>query len=532
MKNMKKTLALALSFFMVLGMLAGCGGKGGETTDKPSEEQSTESAAPSGEAKPSEAVSNADRKVKDTIVLVNELEPDTLDPRRGNGVTNNIIMNLIYDSLVGQNDQFEPVPRLATSWEWIDDTHIKFQLRDDVVFSNGSKFTASDVLFSFARTKVDSTSQSTMSWYDEVNSVAEGDYTVVLAMHFPYAPIFSVLANGRTWIGDEETMTEMGEEAHARNPVGTGPYKMKEWVSGSSITLERNDNYWGEPAKTPNFVFKVVAEPTNRVIELETGAADISLYIAGSDKDRVNAIDGYHIESGPSEKYYLITMYMPDEILSDQKVRYALSYAIDIPALADGAFDGTAHAMTGVYPSIVEHWKDMGGWEYNPEKAKQLLAETGYPNGFDIELHILPGTDYQRMAQIVQAYWQAIGVNARIEQSALATREAQGPWEASIRTATANEISNILIIYEKAFASRISSNDDQLEEMLQNLKTIYDFDERKIALSDIQDYLYEKRYAIPFAEVDTIYGVSDKIENFKFTSRIAYQNIPEWVVYE
>ncbi len=223
---------------------------------------------------------------------------------------------------------------------------------------------------------------------------------------------------------------------------------------------------------------------------------------------------------------------MPDEILSDQKVRYALSYAIDIPALADGAFDGTAHAMTGVYPSIVEHWKDMGGWEYNPEKAKQRLAETGYPNGFDIELHILPGTDYQRMAQIVQAYWQAIGVNARIEQSALATREAQGPWEASIRTATANEISNILIIYEKAFASRISSNDDQLEEMLQNLKTIYDFDERKIALSDIQDYLYEKRYAIPFAEVDTIYGVSDKIENFKFTSRIAYQNIPEWVVYE
>ena len=530
---MKRKLALIMCMTMLAGILASCGNS---STAAPASPAPASSSAPEASTAPAAsapaAPAPAERKVKDTITLVNELEPDTLDPRRGNSVTNNIIMNLIYDSLVGQDDAFNPVPRLATSWEFIDDTHVKFELRDDVVFANGNAFTSSDVLFSFARTKLDSTSQSTMSWYDEVNSYAEGDYTVVLAMHHPYAPIFSVLASGRCWVGDEDTINEMGEENHARSPVGTGPYKMKEWVSGSSILLERNDNYWGEPAKTPYFHFKVVAEPTNRVIELETKNADISLYIAGSDVGRVNSIDGYSAQQGASEKYYLVTMAMNNELLSDQKVRYALSHAIDIQALADGAFDGTAHGMTGVYPSIVEHWKDMGGWEYNPEKAKQLLAEAGYPNGFDIELHILPGTDYQRMAQIVQAYWQAIGVNARIEQSVLATREAQGPWETSIRTATANEISNILIIYEKAFASRISSNDEHLEAMLQELKMTYDTEDRRELLSTIQDYIYEIRYSIPFAEVDTIYGVSDKIENYKFTPRISYQNITEWVVYE
>lgn len=514
---MKRFLSFSLIIVLTLGLLTGCGGNDKAKTDTPKEQSNgnTEKGA-----------------VKDKVVVVSEMEPDTLDPRRGNGVTNNIIMNLIYDSLVGEDADFNPVPRLATEWEFVDDTHVRFKLRDDVVFANGSKFTSEDVIYSLERTKHDSTSASTMSWYDEANSVAEDDYTVVLAMHHPYAPIFSVLAGGRCWIGDKDTMEEMGEDAHARAPIGTGPYKLKDWVSGSSLLLEANENYWDEPAKTEFFELRVIPEATNRVIELETGAADIAFYIDGTDIDRVNSIEGYHIEQGLSEKYYLITMAMDNELLSDEKIRYALSYAIDLDGLVDGAFDGTAHKMNGVYPSIVEGWKDKGGWEYNPEKAKELLAEAGYPDGFDIELHILPGTEYQRMAQIVQAYWQAIGVNARIEQSELATREAQGPWETSIRTATASEISNILIIYEKAFGSRLAPNDEHLEAMLQELKTLYEQEDRDKLLAEIQDYIYEIRYSIPFAEVDTIIGVSDKVENYVFTPKIQFQNVKDWVVYE
>lgn len=471
-------------------------------------------------------------KVKDTITLVNELEPDTLDPRRGNGISNNIVMNLIYDSLVDLDKAGKEIPRLATSWEFIDSTHLRMHLRHDVHFSNGAPLTADDVLFSLGRTKDDSTSFSTMVWYDEKASKAEDPYTVVLAMHKPYAPVFNVLASGRCWIGSKKAITQMGQATHARAPIGSGPYKLEKWTAGASMLFTRNDKYWGTPAKTKNVLLKFVREPASRVIELETGAADFAFYISGSDIDRVNKIPGYHVESGRSEKYYLVTMSMKHKILSNQKVRYALSYAIDIPALTDAAFDGHAHPMTGVYPSIIEGWKDYGGWKYDPEKAKQLLAEAGYPNGFDIELHLLPESGYQQMGEIVQAYWKAVGVNARIEQSALGTREAQGPWEASIRTATANEISNILIIYEKAFGSRMAANDDKLDDMLQKLKTLYDHKERIALLTTIQDYLYEKRYSIPFAEADTIFGVSNKIKNFVMPTTIFRVNIPEWVVNE
>lgn len=477
-----------------------------------------------------EKADTAEPEYKDTVIIVTEKEPDTLDPRRGNSVFNNIAMNLIYDSLVGQDENENPVPRLAKSWEMVDDTHITFYLRDDVVFSNGNKFDADDVLYSLARTLDDPTSFSTMQWYDPENSVKVDDHTVTLAMKYPYAPVFWVLTGSRCWIGDKETMEEMGEDAHARAPIGTGPYKLENWVAGSEMKFTRNENYWGDEAKTENILLRFIPEPANRVIELETGAADISYYIDGTDRARVQELEGVHVESGISPKYYLVCFNMQHEILSNQNVRNALTYAINVEQLADASFDGQAKGMTGMYPSIFKHFKEYGFFEYNVEKAKEELEAAGYPDGFEIELHILPGSEYQRMAEIVQAYWAEIGVVANIEQSELGTREAQGPWEASIRTATANEISNVLIIYEQAFASRIGSNDDVLEEMLQNLKRLYDDGDRKVQLEEIQDYLRDHKYAIPFAEVDTIYGVSDKVQNFKFTHQIAYLNVPEWQV--
>lgn len=509
---MKKTIALLMTAVMLLVMFAGCGSKpsvtpGGDT--------------PAGE-----------KKVKDTLTLVTDIEPDTMDPRRGNTVANNTVMALIYDSLVGQDTDDNFIPRLATSWELIDDTHMRFHLRDDVKFSNGYDFTASDVLFSFARTKLDSTSMSTMAWYDEESSYAEDDHTVVLAMHYPYAPALSVLSGGRTWIGSEKAITEMGEEAHARAPIGSGPYVLKNWTTGASLELSVNENYWGEAPKTPNIMYKIIPEATGRVIALETGEADFAYYIDGPDVERVNALSGYHVEKGPSLKYYTIVFNMQNPKFADERVRYALSHAIDLEALVDAGFDGTANVMRSVIPQKAEGWKDIyGTWDYNPEKAKDLLKEAGAEN-LSFELHTQPTTEFQKLAEIVQAFWQDVGVTVNIEQSALATREAQGPWEASMRHGNAAEITGILIIYDSKFASRVGNNDDKLDNMLYTLQATYDLDERAQQISDLQDYIYNMRFTIPFAETDSIYGISDKIENFEFTYGISRLNVYDWVIYE
>lgn len=498
----KRLVSLLLAGAMAMTMLSGCGVK----EESPAETQE----AVSDKAEASGETAAEGKSIKDTLTLAAQAEPDTMDPCRGNGVSNNIVMNQVYDGLVTYNEDGTYTPRLATEWEQIDETHMKFKLREGVVFSNGSEFTAEDVLYSFARTKNESTAISTMSWYDEVNSYAEDDHTLVIAMHHPYAPALSVLAGGRTWIGDKETMEEVGAENYAREPIGTGAYVLSEWVSGSSMLLTRNENYWGEPTKTPNVRINFIAETANRIIALETGEADLAYYIDGADADRVEEIDGYHAERGASYSYYLVCLAMDNEKFADKRVRHALAYAIDFENLTDATFDGEATTLTGVYPYIAEGFKEFGVWEYNPEKAKELLAEAGVSD-LSFELHILPGTQYQRMAEIIQGYWAEVGVTVNIEQSALATREAQGPWDASIRVATADEISNILIIYEKAFGSRLAPNDDYLDGMLQELKQLYDKDERAALLEKIQDYLYDLKYSMPFAETDSVYGVSDAL---------------------
>jgi len=504
---MKKRIAVLLTLVLILTMLSGC---------------NTPAPVPVEPAK----------VAKDTITLVTDIEPDTLDPRRGNSVANNIPMKLIYDSLIFLNDEAEFEPRLATKWEVIDDTHIRFTLREGVKFSNGYDFTADDVLFSLNRTKLDSTSLSTMKWYDEVNSKVENAHSIIVAMKYPYAPAFQVLAGGRTWIGSKKTMEEMGEEAHARNPVGTGPYKLTTWTTGASMLLTRNDKFWGEAAKTEKVLFKYSAESTARVIALETKEVDFAYYINGPDKARVDAIDGYHIESGTSCKYYTIVFNMQNEKFANEKVRYALSYAIDLKALVDAGFDGTATVMSSILPSKVEGWKDTyGTWEYNPEKAKALLAEAGATN-LSFELHILPTAEFQKLAEIIQSFWAKVGVTVNIEQSALAAREAQGPWEASIRNGNATDPTGILIIYDSLFASRVGSNDDVLDAMLLKLQQTYDTAERAKQLAELQDYIYKIRFTIPFAETDTIYGVGDHIEGYEFTWQISNCNIPDWIVYQ
>ena len=230
---MKKRLIAALCMAM---LLTACGGGGEDATTAAAGGETTAASGETTAASAGEtgAAASSTGKVKDTIVIANEAEPTSLDPACGNGLSVNLIDNLIYDSLVDRDEEGNILPRLATEWEYLDDTHIQFKHREDVVFSNGNPFTASDVIFSLNRTLEEPTALSTMVWYSPEESSVVDDHTVIVGMYEPYAAALYVLAGGRTWIGDEETITEMGAENHARMPVGTGPYKLTEWVSGSS----------------------------------------------------------------------------------------------------------------------------------------------------------------------------------------------------------------------------------------------------------------------------------------------------------
>ena len=455
------------------------------------------------------------KKLKDTLRVATWEDLKTMDPQASNFASNWMVQLNIFDSLVFETQDGEVEPRLATEWKFLDDLTLEMKLRKDVVFSDGSKFTAEDVLYTFKRGKANPISASTFASFDTDNTVIVDPYTIRIKFKAPYAAVFNTLSGGRGSIVCKAAVEKMGADAFARNPVGSGPYKLAKWLSGSEIDLVRNDNFWGTKAITKNVIYKVIPEAANRVIELETGGVDAVFDVAANDVKRVKAMKDNHILMGDSARYMTLTFSMKDQLLSNKDVRYALSYAIDKKSLVDSVYEGTAAVATGMYPSTVYAFKNKGMIPYDVAKAKELLTKAGYPNGFTMNFLIENREADIRLAEIIQNMWAAVGVKVKLFTMSASTYTAQGnKYQAGMRAGNANEPSNILIIYDSAFGERLEPNDPWLDKKLAAAKTIYDGKKRAVAYGEIQDYLYDVRYTVPLAFTPVIYALSNKVEGW------------------
>jgi peptide/nickel transport system substrate-binding protein len=529
----KRKLTLLLAMMFLVGSLFGCQPAATEP-DQSAEPQNTSSGS-----EPTEPTADqtAELVAKDTIVIVTEAEPETLDPASANTDAIALTLGMIGDHLFDlQADSSITLGGICESYELIDDVTVKFVLKQGVKFSTGVELTTEDIYWELARLKEAPRSASNFAFVNIEETQIVDDYTIIVKFNQPWAPFQNTLSTGRGTIVSKAAFEEMGEAEFARAPVTTGPYKVVEWIPGTSISLTRNEFYWGEPAKTANILIKFIPEATSRVIELETGAADIAYYIAGNDVARVDALDGYHVESGDAYRYLVVTLSMQEPLFQDVRVRQALCYAIDQEALVQASSDGLGTPITGFCSTVTAGYKAMDPWPYDVEKAKALMAEAGYADGFTIDLFVEPLSIYEKSAEIIQSMWAEIGVTANIVSTKLATYDAQtgGKFQACIRDSTASEISNILIIYESSFGSRLQGNDDWLDAKLLELRTYYYGDpKRDTCLDEIYSYLYEQRYTYPYMNMPINYAVSDKLEGFEFHPAIDHmKHIADWVIYE
>lgn len=511
---MKKVFALLLSAIMLMGVAAGC------------------QKSPTG---PGSGSGSGEKTPKDTITIIINGEPETLDPAGANADPITIVLNFVMENLFELGPDGEIYCELLESYDFMDDTTLHFKLKEGIRFSSGDELTSEDVMWELERLQSAPKSASHFAFIDIANSYIEDDYNFVLKFTQAWAPFSNTLSTGRGSIISKAAFEQLGETEFARAPIGTGPYKIVKWEPGTQIELTRNEYYHGEPAKTENLIIKFISEPTARVIELETGSADIAYYIEGTDISRVDSIDGYHIEQGDSYRYFTVCLSMQEPLFQDERVRTAMCYAIDKEALVRAATNGVGIPINGYCPSAMSGYIDKGATPYDVEQAKKLMAEAGYANGFTIDLHVQPESIYERAAEIIQSYWKEIGITTNIVSSALATYDAQhnGMFQASIRDGTATEISNVFIIYESSFGSRLNGNDSDLDKMLLDLRTYYYGDPARDAfLEGITEYLHQKRYSYPFMVMPTIYGVSDKLEGFQFHPAEDHMgNFVNWVAY-
>jgi len=324
----------------------------------------------------------AERSKDDVVVAFGLLGP-SLDPQIQFAVPIYALVRHIFDPLVEFDAQNTIGPKLAESWRLAEPTAWEFKLRKGVKFHNGEPFTANSVKFTLERVvkpETKSPQAFIFAWLDRVD--VPDPYTAVIRTKGPYRPILSILAV--TEMLDAKAAADPA--AHGLKPVGTGAFKFVEFLPNSRVVLVRNEDYWGPKPKFKNLTFREIRDNSTRVASLETGETDVIHNPPPEDIPRLNANPKLEVKSIPSSRamgVYLNTR--KTKPLQDIRVRQALNHAVDKEALIRFILKGMTTPLKGPMTEEVSFFNpNLKPYAYNPELAKKLLAEAGYPNGFSI----------------------------------------------------------------------------------------------------------------------------------------------------
>ena len=354
-----------------------------------------------------------------------QTDPVGLDPHTTNATATRNMLENVYDTLVMFDSSLQIVPGLAESWEASEDGLTwTFKLRPGVTFHNGDPLRASDVAFSLNRIKDPDVASPRSGDFAVVESVtAQGDETVVITLSEPFSPLLSKLAQSLNVIVSEAVTTANNGDLNGA-VVGTGPFKFVEYLPQTRLVLEKNENFWGEDAAgnplpyLDGITFQFYPEPAARTTAVQTSNADWIEYVPAADVAVLEADPNVEVVGGLSANFRSLYLNVTRPPFDNPLVRQALAYAIDEGAVVDLALFGVGGvAATGTtIPAgnyyAVESSPYVGR---DVERARELLEEAGYGDGFDFDLYVTSTYDFLRTpAEIIQANLADIGVTANI----------------------------------------------------------------------------------------------------------------------
>jgi peptide/nickel transport system substrate-binding protein len=353
-----------------------------------------------------------------TLEIAVDQSPVGLDPHIATAFSTFAIVGQIYDALVEINPELQIEPALAASWEISDDgLSYTFTLRDDVTFHNGRAMTAEDVVYSYERLVAEETGSPLASRFEQVAGVeAIDDHTVVFTLSSAFAPFLSNLTN--LTVIPQEVVEEHGNLQQVA--VGTGPFMLEEWVPDTYILLRANPDYYreGQPG-VEALRYHIVPEAATRAAGLRTGTYHFLPEVDPATAETLQGTANITLLSTQDLAYSLLGFNVTREPLDDPRIREAINLAIDRDEIVDAVYFG--HAVPGgpLSPALSD-WAvgtdTFDCYQADPEAARSLLAEAGYPDGFDLEV-ITFGTrrDVSDLAQVLQAQLQDVGINVTLD---------------------------------------------------------------------------------------------------------------------
>jgi peptide/nickel transport system substrate-binding protein len=351
------------------------------------------------------------------IVIAQGTDAASLDPQLQNDAFSTSILSNVFDTLVYRNAELELEPGLALSWELVDDTTWRVDLREGVTFHNGEAFDADDVEFSLERPLDPALASPLASRFNVIEDVEVVDSsTVLIRTTGPYPLLPARLSE---WFILPKDYVEATEQARlSANPIGTGAYRFVEWVKDDRLRLEAFEEHWRGAPAIREVTFRPIPEVSTRVAALQAGDVDLVTNVPAFRQQELDQAASLDVRAVPSTFFQYVGLDgSKNEALADRRVRQAIQYATNVPEIVEFLFDGAA-AQIAVPLAFGTFGLDesIEPYPYDPERARELLAEAGYPNGIVIDLDAPVGRYAQdkEVAEALAGQWAEAGIRVNL----------------------------------------------------------------------------------------------------------------------
>lgn len=520
MKKLWLTLALTLLSLLIL---TAC-------VSQPPEDATGDS----GTTESTDADNQASADGGGTLVIAYDRDAETLDHIKTSDYHNALVY--IFDRLVIRDQDFNFHPSLAKEWEVSDDGLTwTFYLKENVKFHDGSELTAHDVKWTFDTIKDPEVGSPAMNDFEPIKEViAEDDHTVVIKLENPYPNLLFRLSNTVAGIMSKDAYEKYGDEYGTKYVIGTGPFKLKEWVQGDKIVLEKNEEYdWGPDFMENNgkpqldeIVMKIIPEENLRLMELEVGNVHIVRDLTPTMIDSIKDNEDIEIFTGGAPRLGYLAYATDKEPFNDVRVRRAINHAINKQEIVDHVFRGYAEVAHGYLPPVLteEYYPDSEkiSYEYDVEKAKELLKEAGYEDGLKFTLAAENASNYGRIAEVLQAQLKEVGIETKIqmyESSSYTDMLKDGQQELFLRMygwQNADILDWFLNSKQFPYPNHSRWQDEKTDQMIQEAESMPTWEERVEKYHELQKYLIEQAVWAPIYIPSNSVAVRKEVENFKY----------------
>jgi peptide/nickel transport system substrate-binding protein len=468
----------------------------------------------------------------------------SMDPLNGNSfVGEGCVYLAIYNRLLRKDEAGNLVPELAKSWTVSPDgKSVTFELQQGVTFHDGTPFNAQAVKFNYDRLLNPKDATTAYQYFTDVDSFeAVGDYRFVMNLKRPSAVVMDALTYRGGFIVSPTAFKKLGAD-FAQTPVGTGPFKLTQFIPDNRVVLVRNENYWemgADGKKLPyldQVVLRIITDDSVRLVEIQSGNADLSVRVPAESMEIVRKDQKLELVQTPIADVFRLFLNQRRPPFNNLKLRQAVGYAFDRAAMAQAIVPGQGYVAPFLIMPGEAYYSPYDPFSYNVAKAKQLLAEAGYPNGLDVGFMMISREPDNTIAPVVQSYLAAIGIRTKIEpleRQVYVDRGIKGEFDLALAQKTIPMVSPFLLFAEqlasKGSGNRAAWSNARFDELLSRLGAAFDLPQQKSLIAEMQKIHLDDAGQTYLFHRANYNANSRKVRNVQFQNEGAWRFTEAWL---